>query len=419
MPLVNLKPDKDTDWLGKGTAETLTTNLMKVSALVLIERMQIDKVLLEQDMQKADFSDPKTAVKVGKIVGAERVLVGSYAKEGQAVLFNVRMVDVETGIILQAASVQGDWSKIFDLMTQLAIAVIDSFDKKAVIVESRPVAADAPRAERIVLTGEQSKRLKDWGTTNRDAFEAYSRGKSANDPNTKLPWYTRAIEIDQKYSWAYTSRANTYLAKGGSDKAIQDYGKAIDLDPQDARVYYNRGLAYNNRSEPDKAIKDFDKAIDLDPRYAEAYGNRGIAYRAKGESDEAIRDYGKAIELDPKDPSPYNNRGLAYCDKGEFDKAIKDHEKAIELVPKYAGVYYNRGLAYWNKGDFDRATKDFDKAIELDPRLALAYESRGMVYYDRRLYDKAWVDVRACQRLGGNVDATFLDKLRKVSGRSE
>ena len=73
MPLVNLKPDKETDWLGKGTAETLSTNLMRVSGLILVEQTQLAAVLYQQDRQIADFADPKTAAKVGKIVGAERV----------------------------------------------------------------------------------------------------------------------------------------------------------------------------------------------------------------------------------------------------------------------------------------------------------------------------------------------------------
>jgi tetratricopeptide (TPR) repeat protein/TolB-like protein len=451
MPLVNLKPDKDTDWLGKGTAETLTTNLMKVSSLILVEQTQLAAVLYQQDRQIADFADPKTAVKVGKIVGAERVLIGSYAREGQSILFNVRMVDVETGIVLQAASVQGDWTKIFDLMTQLATAVIDSFDKKAVIVENRPVAGEAPKAERIVLTGEQAKRLKEWGTTNRDAYEAASRGCSTNNPDDKLYWHTKAIEFDPKYALAYYYRGSAYISKGEFEKAIADTSKAIELAPKFAEAYNNRGNAYSEHGEFDKAIKDLDKSIELDPKGAKTYDNRGIAYQAKGDSEKAIKDYGKAIELDPKFATAYNNRGTAYSNKREFDKAIKDYDKAIELDPKNATAYYNRGGDYFEigqydkaikdcdkaieldpkeatsysrrggayaiKGDYERAIKDYSKAIELDPRLALAYENRGIVYYKKLQYDKAWEDVRACQRLGGTVDAKFLENLRKAAAQ--
>ena len=64
MPLVNLKPDKETDWLGKGTAETLSTNLMRVSGLILVEQTQLAAVLYQQDRQIADFADANTAAKV-------------------------------------------------------------------------------------------------------------------------------------------------------------------------------------------------------------------------------------------------------------------------------------------------------------------------------------------------------------------
>ena len=203
LPLTNLRPNTDTDWIGGGAADTLTTKLAGIPALRIVERTQLDRIIEEHDLQKADVSDVKTAVKIGKLVGAERVLVGTYARSGKNILFNVRVVDVQTGVALNTASVQMAEAKIFDALFELVNAVIKSFDKKVMVVRNQPRLADAPKTERIVLTDAQRERLRTSGTTNLEAFRALSRGIDAGGLTEKIRWYTRAIELDPKYAAAW------------------------------------------------------------------------------------------------------------------------------------------------------------------------------------------------------------------------
>ena len=65
----SLRADIDTDWIGEGAAETLTTKLTGVPGLVVVERAQVAKVIEEQNFQQLDIADPKTAVKLGKFIG--------------------------------------------------------------------------------------------------------------------------------------------------------------------------------------------------------------------------------------------------------------------------------------------------------------------------------------------------------------
>jgi len=220
-PLKNLRPNTDTDWIGAGAAETITTKLAGVPDLLAVERAQILKIIEEQNFQKADFADAKMAVKIGKLVGAERILVGTYAKSGKNMLFNVRVVDVETGVVLNTASLQEAEDKIFDALFQLADAVIQSFDKKVVIVRNRPTLAGTPKEERIELTDAQLKRLKKWGTANAEAHEAYSRGCAAKDLGEQIRWYTKSITLDAKYASPYTNRGMVYYEKGDHAAAIK------------------------------------------------------------------------------------------------------------------------------------------------------------------------------------------------------
>jgi tetratricopeptide (TPR) repeat protein len=385
LPFKNLKADKETDWVGAGAAETVTTKLVGVPGILTVERTEIQKVLAEQAFRNSDMADPATAVKVGRLLGAGRIVVGTFFRDSGNDIFNVHVVDVETTQILNAVSLAGKTTDIFEALTKLAESVVESFDKKVVIVDARPVVKDAPQEERVLLTEEQKRLLAERGTTNPQAWEAAATGANTNDLDERIAWYTKAIALDPGYVWAYNNRGNAYVKK----------------------------------REYDRAIEDFDRAIQFKPDYAMAYNNRGLAYDDKKDYDRAIQDYDRAIQLKLDHAETYNNRGVAYANKGQYYRAIQDYDRAIQLKLDLAEAYNNRGNAYVKRKEYDRAIQDYDWAIQLEPDDAAAYYNRGGAYYFKKEYDKAWADVKTFRKLGGVPDAKFIEALTKDSGRSE
>jgi tetratricopeptide (TPR) repeat protein len=82
-----------------------------------------------------------------------------------------------------------------------------------------------------------------------------------------------------------------------ADSAISNYNKAIEINPQLVKAYNNRGIAYTWKKQYDLAIADFNKAIELDPNNGKAYNNRAIVYSYQGETDKARQDLHKAQSL--------------------------------------------------------------------------------------------------------------------------
>jgi hypothetical protein len=87
-----------------GLAEEWTTTLAQWD-IPVVERRQLDRVLVELGLQYSGLFDPDTASKVGKLVGAFAVMTGSVgpARPGHAVV-HARLVRVSTGEVLLAAS---------------------------------------------------------------------------------------------------------------------------------------------------------------------------------------------------------------------------------------------------------------------------------------------------------------------------
>ena len=80
MDFENTNKDKALDWMGVGLAETLSTELGRIQDLTLVERKRLNDALKEIKFGRSEFVDPSTAQKMGQVLGADSVVVGSFQK---------------------------------------------------------------------------------------------------------------------------------------------------------------------------------------------------------------------------------------------------------------------------------------------------------------------------------------------------
>ncbi len=62
---------------------------------------------------------------------------------------------------------------------------------------------------------------------------------------------------------AYNNRGLAYAKKGQYDQAISDFTKALEINPRFTAAYYNRGSTYFEKGQYDKAWEDVYKVQDL------------------------------------------------------------------------------------------------------------------------------------------------------------
>lgn len=86
----------------------MINELVNLRRFRVIERSAIDKIVSEQKIQASGFVDDKTAVKLGKIAGADALVIGNISLTGSAVKISARLVDVETGETLIAQDASAD-----------------------------------------------------------------------------------------------------------------------------------------------------------------------------------------------------------------------------------------------------------------------------------------------------------------------
>lgn len=100
LPYEYLSDEKKYNWLSKGIPETLPETFVD-AGYVVIEGVQRDKVLKEIDFQQGKYVDINTAVKIGKMLGAQEILIGSYQVNDSKIIISSRIVNVENGNVLK------------------------------------------------------------------------------------------------------------------------------------------------------------------------------------------------------------------------------------------------------------------------------------------------------------------------------
>lgn len=115
----------DYDPLGKGIASMMISDLGVVPEIQLLERDRIQDLLKEMELSRTRYFDSTTAVKVGRLSGAEYIVVGAFATVQPQMRIDTRVVRVRTGEIVKTAQVVGREDAFFDLEQQLAARLID------------------------------------------------------------------------------------------------------------------------------------------------------------------------------------------------------------------------------------------------------------------------------------------------------
>jgi TolB-like protein len=113
IAVLDLKADGISRRTAITVSEMLRTQFVNIGKFIVVERSQMDLILKEQGFQMTGCTEQACAVKVGKIISAQKILIGRISPLGTSIILNVRIVDVETGISSFAAT---ESSKSIDLL---------------------------------------------------------------------------------------------------------------------------------------------------------------------------------------------------------------------------------------------------------------------------------------------------------------
>jgi TolB-like protein len=124
----------------------LMSDLAVSPSLRLVDRLATDAVLRETQLIDAGAVDPRGAPRVGRLVGARRLLLGEVTYSGPTrIRISARVVDVLAGTVQELVSAEAPLDRVIDAERALAVRLFEQLDvtltpaQRAKIEQQQPV----------------------------------------------------------------------------------------------------------------------------------------------------------------------------------------------------------------------------------------------------------------------------------------
>ena len=186
---------EDFEALERGIAGMMISELAQNPAARVVERQEIQRLLDEQNLGAQGRVDPQTAAKVGKLVGARYVVLGTFVDFYGDFRVDVRLVNTETGEIVKTESERMQRDHMFEIIRNIAARLMKD--------------ANLPALQR----------------------QASDQRMGRQVPTEALTYYSRAL---------------LFQDRGQKDKAVEMFNRALTIFPDYAEA--QEGLQRVQRS---------------------------------------------------------------------------------------------------------------------------------------------------------------------------
>lgn len=348
LPFVNIGSDQSDEFFADGLTEELISRLSQAKDLRVIARTSA--MSYKNDRQKK-LRD------IGRELGVGTIVEGSVRKSGNKVRVSVQVVNALNEEHLWATTYDRNLDDIFEIQTEIATKVADSFSN---------LAGLASNVTRKSLEKEESHDVTAYTCFLQGRHLLY--GESESSVRQALQFFNRAIEIDKSFARAYVGRADCYLTLTDFARApwIQSVKRAelevlsaLKLDPDLAEAHATLSHVKYALDEFSEAESEARKAVELNPSLSDAYHALGHLTWIKRNIKESTDLYETAYKLDPLREENVMMLAEIYMDQGREEEALKLIGSVEHLFPQasFAGLT----MFYLTKHDYDKATEFFEK----------------------------------------------------------
>lgn len=392
LPLRNLKPDPETDFLGMALTDAIINRLGSVNEL------RVEPLLSVVKYRNAD-ADP---AQIARELNVQSVLTGSYVKEGDAMRITTELISAGKGGNPSRDSIQLKYERLMAVQDRVATSVIHSMG-----LELRP---------------EELDRLRKGLPADPVAYEYYLRGFDASfhsDFAGAMKLLEKSVALEPGNAMAWAALADVYLAyarvQGGgagyADKGWEAFRRAIALDPGNPLIVDLMALQLIENNRAGEAIAALRESLGQNPHDSFAHLYLSEAYRYGGALDQSVTKGELALKLNP---NVGQNLLLAYIYVGQYQKFLQSLPRGEANA---RNVFY-RGLAYYYLKDLRRASSEFDRAFALNPDLLHAQMGRALT--DAMAHRQAQgLDLMRKVERADSVDGEMVYKMAQVYAQLE
>jgi tetratricopeptide (TPR) repeat protein/TolB-like protein len=340
MPFENVKGTRSIVWLGEGASVLLTDDLAALgrSAITRAERRQaFDRLQVPPSAVLTNA----TALRVGQLVGAARVVIGTVQLDGEQLVAHARSVALETGRIEANVTERGPVADMFAIFERVAAGLV-----------GRPgAAAAALKVDRPSVA----------------AFESFVKGVLAETPGTSIKYLNAALASYPRYDRVRLALWEAYVDQGDHARALAAVQPVPASSSWARRARFLAGVSQINLQKYDDAFATYKALADQQPT-APVLNNLGVVQlRRGGDQTTGLPTFyfDRAAQADPDDPQYYFNLGYAYMVTRDLQAAMYWLREVVRRDPADGDAHFVLGSALARSGNDAEAAREIDLARKL------------------------------------------------------
>jgi len=351
LPFVNMSNDPEQEYFSDGMTDELISDLAKINDIFVISR-------------NSAFTYKGKSIKVQQIakdLNVRYILEGSVQRSGNKVRIRAQLIDGKTDHHLWSESYDGTMDDIFELQDKITGKIVSALA--------------------IKLTEDEQDKISDKGTDNILAYEAFLKGYehytkfTAENLQKAIEYYKQAIQLDPKFSRAYSA-----LALGYYMLSAWSFPKELDISPPEVGT-----LRFKARQNLDLSMQN--------PTF-DSYRLASFMAAHRRKFDDVIVFADKSLLMAPNEYLANLAMGHALNWLGRGKEALAYIDKAIQLDPRFLDVNLGeQGVAYFLLEDYEKAVESIHRCLTLNPGLTnfAAYAAASFAFLDRiKEAENAW-----------------------------
>ena len=320
MPFENVTRESRIFWLGEATAVLLADDLTALGADAMAREERREAFERLQVPPAASLTDA-TVIRIGQLVGASQVVVGTLRPQGDTLIVNARSIALDVGRIQHSATEGGPMSELFAIVERVArtIAQPSARTTQEIEREHPPIAA----------------------------FENYIKGLLAETPATAIGYLNAALQIQPSFARARLALWDVYADQGDHERALASVERVPRDSPWSRRARFLAGLSQLTLKKHDDAFATYKALADERPT-ATVLNNLGVVQLRRGGTPQAGQPtyyFNKAAETDATEPDYCFNLGYAYWMERDTPAAIYWLREAVRRNPGDGDAHFVLGAA--------------------------------------------------------------------------
>lgn len=311
LPFVNLSGNANLDWIGESIAERTRVALATYGLLTHDRDEQIEAIR-KLGLRERALVTRATIIRIGDTLDADKLVFGEFSLNAGTLKISAQIVDVRRMRQGSEFSEIGALEDLATLETHLAWQTLRFLAPKT--APSEAAFRATPFAVRL------------------EAEEHYIRGLLSASHDEKLKLFTRATQLDGRYSRPAFALAKLYYGRKEYKMAAPWLERVPATDPQYSEANFLLGLCRFYGADYAGAESAFKTVASRFP-LGEVLNNLGAA-QSRQNSPEGLESFRKALEGDPSDPMYHFNVGYALYKRGDLNSAAESFRAVLDRDPQ-------------------------------------------------------------------------------------